>query len=457
MTAGRFCTRNRNKSCATILSVATILADNKYVALLRENPEYRKLYFAQVVSLLGDWFEFIAVQTLVYQLTNSGLAAGFAIIASSLPSFFLTPLAGSIADRFDRRKIMLLMDLVRAGLALSLLLVRTPDQIWMVYVFQTLSVLFASFFNPALNASIPSLVKRDQLLTANALSGATWGTMLAIGSLAGGLTIALVGRDFAFVLNSLSFLLSAFFIWRITAALSEKRTGVRKGLNPFSDFAEGFTFARQRPQVFLLLFVKAGAGLAGGVILLLTVFSEEVFDAGAVGIGLLQVARGVGILIGPLLAARLAMERIDRSQRLIVYCFMLTGLSYLAFGFAPSLVIAMAFVFLAHMGWGSNWMLSAALLQRLTPDYIRGRIFAMDLGLVTLTLALSTFLTGLAVDYFDPHIVAMGLGLTFISFGTIWAIAVRVSQQRSPGQWETGLISDTPLQERAEAAAVGAE
>lgn len=437
--------------------VSTLLADNKYVALLRENPEYRKLYSAQIVSLLGDWFEFIAVQTLVYQLTNSGLAAGFAIIASSLPSFFLTPLAGSIADRFDRRKIMLLMDLIRAGLALSLLLVRTADQIWMVYVFQTLSVIFASFFNPALNAAMPSLVKREHLLTANALSGATWGTMLAVGSLAGGVTIALVGRDIAFVLNSLSFLVSAFFIWRISVALSEKRSGAHKGLNPFSDFKEGFTYARERPQVFLLLFVKSGAALAGGVILLLTVFSEEVFAAGAMGIGLLQVARGVGVLVGPLLAARLAMEQIDRSQRLIVYCYMLTGISYLAFGFAPSLAIAMIFVFVAHMGWGSNWMLSGALLQRLTPDYIRGRIFSMDFGLVTLTLAISTFVTGLAVDYFDPHIVAMGLGLIFICYGTLWALAVKLSQRRSPEKWESGMMSDMRLQEQGEAAPMGAE
>lgn len=437
--------------------MSTLFAENKYVALLRENPEYRKLYSAQVVSLLGDWFEFIAVQTLVYQLTDSGLAAGFAIIASSLPSFFLTPLAGSIADRFDRRKIMLLMDLIRAGLALSLLLVRTADQIWMVYVFQTLSVLFASFFNPALNASIPSLVRRDQLFTANALSGATWGTMLAVGSLAGGVTIALVGRDIAFVLNSLSFLVSAFFIWRIRIALSEKRSVTRKGLNPFSDFKEGFTFARERPQVFLLLFVKSGAALAGGVILLLTVFSEDVFNTGAVGIGMLQLARGVGIVVGPLLAARLAMERIDRSQRLIVFGFMLTGLSYLAFGFAASLAIAMVFVFTAHMGWGSNWTLSAALLQRLAPDHVRGRIFSMDLGLVTLTLAISTFVTGLAVDYFDPHIVAMVLGLTFVSFGALWALVVKLSQRRSPEMWETGMISEEPLQERPDAAPLAAQ
>lgn len=437
--------------------MTTLLAHNKYIVLLQGNPEFRKLYSAQVVSLLGDWFEFIAVQTLVYQLTNSGLAAGFAIIASSLPSFFLTPLAGSVADRFDRRKIMLSMDLVRAGLALSLLLVRTADQIWMVYVFQTLSVLFASFFNPALNASIPTLVRRDQLFAANALSGATWGSMLAVGSLAGGVTIALVGRDLAFVLNSLSFLVSAFFIWRIRTALSEKRSITRRGLNPFGDFVEGFQFARARPQVFLLLFVKSGAALAGGVILLLTVFAEDVFNAGAIGIGMLQLARGIGIVVGPLLAARFAMERIDRSQRLIVVGFMLTGLSYLAFGLAPSLGIAMVFVFMAHMGWGSNWMLSAALLQQLTPDFVRGRIFSMDLGLVTLMLAISTFVTGLAVDYFDPHIVAVGLGLTFIIYGVLWALVVKLSQRRSPEMWETGTMTDTRVPEQGEGAPMGAE
>jgi MFS family permease len=442
---------------ATILGVSALLADNKYYALLRDNPEYRKLYYAQVVSLLGDWFEFIAVQTLIFQLTGSGLAAGFAIIASSLPSFFLIPIAGSVADRFDRRKIMLLMDVVRAGLALSLLLVRTADQIWMVYVFQTLSVTFASFFNPALNAAIPNLVKREQLLTANALSGATWGTMLAVGSLVGGLTIALVGRDAAFVINALSFAVSGFFIWRITKSLSEHRSTARKGLNPFADFKEGLQYAGKRPQVLLLLFVKAGAGLAGGVILLLTVFSETVFDAGAIGIGLLQLARGVGILIGPLVAARLVMDKIDRAQMFIVFSFWLTGTSYLLFGLAPTILIAMLFVFCAHMGWGSNWMLSAALIQRLTPDYVRGRIFSMDLGLVTLTLALSTFVTGLAVDYFDPHLVAMALGATFLIFGTIWGLAVRLSQGHSPQKWVSGDMNETRADERSEPAPMGAE
>lgn len=430
----------RITSCGTILTVLNF-ADNKYVALLRENPDYRNLYSAQIVSLLGDWFEYIAVQTLVFQLTNSGLAAGLAIIASNLPAFFLIPIAGSIADRFDRRKIMISMDLVRAGLALSLILVQTADQVWMVYVFQTLSVLFASFFNPALNAAIPNLVRRDQLLTANALSSATWGTMLAVGTIAGGVTIALVGRDAAFVMNSLSFLGSAFFVHRIHTRLNQTRAGKPQRLNPFADFSEGYHYAIARPQVFWLLLVKAGAGLAGGVVLLLTVFAFEVFQDGATGVGLLQFARGAGILVGPFIVARLVRGQIGRAQKYIVLGFLVIGTGYLLFGLATTVLIAMSLVFVAHMAWGSNWTLSSALLQRLTPDHIRGRIFSMDLGMVTLTLAFSTFVTGVASDRYSPHLVAIGLGVIFITYGAFWGTAVMLSQRRRPSEWETGSMN----------------
>lgn len=439
------------------------LTDNKYLTLLRENPNYRKLYFGQIVSLLGDWFEYIAVQTLVFELTHSGLAAGLSIIASNLPAFFLIPIAGSFADRFDRRKIMIAMDLVRACIALSLLLVRTADQVWMVYVFQTLSVLFASFFNPALNAAIPNLVPRKDLLTANALSSATWGTMLAVGSFVGGVTIGFLGRDTAFVLNSLSFFVSAFCVWRITASFSEHRARARKGLNPFADFSEGFRYAVQRPQVFWLMVVKAGGSLAGGVILLLTVFSFEVFfpngsdQLKGAGVGLLQAARGLGILIGPFLVARLVNGQIGRAQKFISVGFLLTGVSYLLFGLAPTIVLAMIFVFCAHMGWGSNWTLSAALLQRLVPDEIRGRIFSMDLGLLTLSLAFSTFVTGLAADHFEPRLVALGLGATFLLYGAFWTVAVFISQRSVPEQWQEGSMNQVETQERPEVVPVGAE
>lgn len=463
------------------MNPSTSTSNIGYWQLLAENSDFRKLFTGQVVSLLGDWFNYIAVQILVYDLTNSALAAGLAIIASNLPAFFLTPVAGALADRFDRRKIMIIADIARGFLALGMLIVRSPDQIWIIYLFTAALVTFGSFFNPALSAAVPNLVKREQLLTANALTNAMWGLMLAAGAMIGGLTIALVGRDMAFVINSLSFFFSALMVWRIRKAFSEAQGSARHITNFFADFREGLAYAWTRPQILALLTVKTGGGLAGGVILLLTVFAVKVFNAGAFGIGLLQAARGAGILVGPLIVRAVAQGQIGRLQKLIMAGFLVTGLAYTIFGMSSAfganivlfqtasgsgsnaetftlsvaLVIAMVAAFVAHNGWGSNWTSSATLLQQLTPDNIRGRIFSMDFGMVTLAIALSTFLTGAAVEQFDPRTIAIALGAVFIIYGALWSGAVWLSQRRDPNAWKRGSLSQIKAHGEEAVAAAG--
>jgi MFS family permease len=184
--------------------------------------------------------------------------------------------------------------------------------------------------------------------------------------------------------------------------------------------------------------------------LLLTVFSFEVFHTGAEGVGFLQFARGLGILVGPFIVARFVNGRIGRAQRFIALGFLVVGISYVLFGLAPTILLAMICVFFAHTGWGSNWTLSAALLQRLTPDHIRGRIFSMDLGMLTLTLAFSTFVTGVATDRYSPHSVAYALGAIFLLFGIFWAAGVWLSKQRAPSKWQDGLISAALAQQHDE-------
>ena len=327
-------------------------------------------------------------------------------------------------------------------------------------------VAFGSFFNPALSAAVPNLVKREQLLTANALTNALWGFMLAAGAMVGGLTIALVGRDLAFVVNSLSFFFSAVMLWSIRKPFAQSHHGANRSLNPFADFREGLSYAWKRPQVMALLTVKTGGGLAGGVILLLTVFGVKVFNSGAFGIGLLQAARGTGILLGPLIVRAVASSEIGRIQKLIAAGFFVTGIAYALFSFSPALggnlvlwqttstsgsnaqvfnlslalVIALIAVFVAHNGWGSNWTSSSTLLQQLTPDRIRGRIFSMDFGMVTLAIAFSTFLTGAAVERFDPQTIALALGAVFVLYGAVWSIAVWWSQRTRPDEWRVGSL-----------------
>src|SRR5512135_1751760 len=410
-----------------------------YGQLLRRNHEFTRLWIGQLVSNLGDWFNTVAVLALVYDLTQSGLSTGLIIIASTLPAFLLTPYAGVVVDRFDRRKIMLAADLTRGGLALGMLLVRTPDEIWLLYLFSALLISFASFFGPALNSAIPNLVSDDELISANALSSATWGLMLAVGAAVGGMVIAAVGRDAAFVVNSLSFFFSAAMIFSIHKSFGQPAQ-VQHGAaqrSAWQEFRSSLAFLRSYPQVLASVLVKTGIGLAGGVILLLTVFAQAVFRVSDAGIGWLYSARGLGVLLGPYLVRPYVGRDLAKMRRVILVAFFLGGLGYLAFSSAASFALGALFVMLAHMCTGILWTLSSTMLQILTPDHMRGRIFAIDFGTNTVTTALSTFLVGLLLEQWDARVVASAMAVVFIVYAFFWGGLVLFSQRQHPQAWTT--------------------
>ena len=199
---------------------------NEYVVLLRGNHNYRNLWLAKLISFLGDWFNLLASAALITQLTGSGTAISGLFLARFLPLFLMSPVAGVVADRFSRRQIMIASDVLRALTVLCFLFIRSADQIWLLYVLTALQFSLSAFFVPAERALLPSVVEDDDLVTANALDGFTWSTMLAIGSLLGGLATAAFGKETAFVLDALTFLLSAWFVSRINIpALTARAAG----------------------------------------------------------------------------------------------------------------------------------------------------------------------------------------------------------------------------------------
>ena len=408
-----------------------------YWQLLRRNPEFTRLWIGQLISSLGDWFNTVAVLALVYDLTQSGLSTGLIIIASTLPAFLLTPYAGVVVDRFDRRKIMMTADLTRGVLALGMLLVRSTNELWMLYLFSALLIAFASFFGPALSAAIPNLVSRDELISANALSSATWGLMLAVGAAIGGVVIAAVGRDAAFVVNSLSFFFSAAMIFSIRKSFGQpaaQHSAARR--STWQEFRSSLAFMRAYPQVLSSALVKSGLGLAGGVILLLTVFAQAVFRVGDAGVGWLYSARGLGVLLGPYFARPYVGRDPVKMRRAILVSFFLGGLGYLAFSAAPTFALGALFVMLAHMCTGILWTMSSTLLQLFTPDRMRGRVFAIDFGANTVTTALSTFLVGVMLERWEPRVVATAMAAVFIVYAVLWGGLVLLSQRRHPQAWE---------------------
>jgi MFS family permease len=401
---------------------------SSYVSLLKHNRNFRLLYIGQTISQLGDWFNAVAVYALLLDLTGSATAVAWMMIVQFLPVAIFGPLAGVIVDRVNRRRLMIATDLVRGGLIFTLLLIRRPDQVWIAYVVMAVAVGAQAFFEPARTATIPNVTAPEDLLAANALSSATWSAMLALGASIGGLVTALAGRNVAFVVNALSFFASAFFIARTrydaTPAPAPKPEGWL-ALTGISDLIEGVRYVRQRSHVAALMFVKAGWGLAGGVLLLLTIFGQRVFPlagGSAAGIGVLYAARGVGAGLGPIALRWIIGQQPQRLRRTIGPAYFMVGVFYIALAWAPSLWVAALCVLCAHFGGSILWVFSTVLLQMEVPDRFRGRVFATELALVTLMSSASSYWTGRQLDRagWSPRTLAFSLGAMFCVPGLLW-------------------------------------
>src|SRR6201988_5471403 len=137
--------------------MGTVSTQVGYVDLLRRNRSFRQLWLGQVVSQMGYWFDTIALYTIILQLTGSGRDVGLLLVARFVPSFLFGPLSGVLADRFSRRSIMIVFDLLRAVVVLGFLFVRRADQLWIIYVLTVFQLAFYTFFEPAKTAAIPSI------------------------------------------------------------------------------------------------------------------------------------------------------------------------------------------------------------------------------------------------------------------------------------------------------------
>jgi MFS family permease len=395
-----------------------------YWRLLRNNRDFRLLYAGTLISLGGDWFLTVALLDLVLQLTGSATLASLMLLCQSLPVFFVTPIAGRTVDRVDRRKLMIAVDVIRTGACLLPLLARTPALLPFAYAGVVIISIGSAYFEPASQAALPNIVARDELGPANVLMGSTWGTMLAVGAALGGAVTMRFGRDASFVVDAISFLISALILWNIRARFSEG------GAPPTSAAGEGtggvagaplISYVRQNPRVLALLVSKGGYGMGAGTVALLSVFGREVFKAGAFGIGLLFAARGLGALLGPF-AVRAVASRDETQYRLISFSVLLFGLGYMGLGLAPTLAVGCFAIFLAHLGGGAQWQISTYGLQREVPDFIRGRVFAADWGFVTLTMSISSLVAGVLADRFGASVATITTAGMSVLWAVVWGV-----------------------------------
>ncbi|MEY2710765.1 MAG: hypothetical protein RL487_548 [Actinomycetota bacterium] len=387
-------------------------------SLLRRNRDIRLVFGAQVVSYMGDWFTFVAMAGLVEDVTGSRFLVSLVLVSMTLPGLLMSAVAGAFADRFDRRRILVVVSVLQAVAACGLLL-HDFVGIWVTFLAQSLIAGLAAFVGPCTNAAIPNLAdNEDDLRRANALFGSTWGIMLAVGAAIGGVFSSLFGRDAAFIADAVSFAVAAVLFAGVRRPMQTERTAAPQSrrVRPLADMAEALHVARANPVILALICSKATFAVGAGIVSQLAVLASQAFSVGDAGRGLLIGVRGVGSGLGPIIGARIAGRDMPRLLRVCGVAGMLFSVCYLGAALSPVIGMAAVFVALAHLSGGAQWTLSTLGLQIESPDHVRGRVLAGDMALVNTMIACTSLLAGLVSQ-------AIGVRETIVVFSAAAAVA----------------------------------
>ena len=359
------------------------------------------VFGAQIVSYLGDWFAFVALAGLVEDVTDSRFLVSLVLVSMTIPGLFMSPIAGSFADRFDRRKILIVVSILQAFAAL-LLLLHSAAGIWITFVAQCLIAALASFVGPSTSASVPNLVDNDDdLRKTNALFGSTWGTMLAVGAALGGVFAAVFGRNAAFIANAVSFVVAAILFAGVKRPMQSERTqNSNKGrVRPIADMKEAINVAKKDPVILALLCSKMTFAVGAGIVSQLAVLASNVFNVGDSGRGLLIGVRGIGSGLGPILGARIAGRDMAKLLKVCGYAGLVFAVCYVGAALSPFIGMAAVFIALAHLSGGAQWTLSTLGLQMEAPDHVRGRVMAGDMAMVNTMIGFTSILAGLTSQF----------------------------------------------------------
>lgn len=398
-----------------------------YVVLLRGNSDLRNMWAAQVVSQLGDWFNSVALLGLIISLTNSPMGASLTVVFQTLPSAITSIFAGGyIADRFDRKKVMIVADIARAIVALSFIFIRSPEWVWMAFAGTLLLSVGSAFFEPASSASLPNLVRPGELMTANALQQSTWASMVFVGAALGGVVSQVLGRDAAFVINALSFLCSAIFLSRVRGRFrADEGPTALAGAGVLRVLTEGFRFLRRQPRVLMVMLAKPIWALTMGAIGLYSVYAFSVYRVGDIGTSWLYAARGVGAFVGPLIMMSLIVPTAPRDfVKAIGLAYIMAVAGYALFGISTAPLAGVIGVAMGHFGGASVSAFSRGFVQRETPDALRGRVLAVDGMGTSVVTTVSTLIVGTIATTFTPATgVLSGVAGTAITCA-LWIVVV---------------------------------
>ena len=380
---------------------------------------------------MGDHFNNIAVFSLAITVTKSGLVVSGVLLSRAVPAMLIGPLAGVVLDRFDRKRIMIASDLIRAVVAACFILTVRHPSTAALYGLSALLMAASPFFTSGRSAILPAIATKEELHTANSLTQTTSWTTLAIGAFLGGTSVMQFGYEWAFFGNALSFLVSALCISRLHLPGRGFRPPRRPSLNetdmvrPLRDYAEGLRYMRSVPLILGLLMVNIGWATGGGAAqILFTIFGEVVFNRGPAGLGMVWGCAGLGLFAGGTLAYAIGRRLSFRNyKRMIVACYIVHGGSYILFSQMRSFQLALLFIWLSRFGVGISSVLNMSQLLRIVPDGFRGRVFSTMESMQWSVMMLSMMLAGVASEYWDPRTIGAVAGALSSTTAIFWGWA----------------------------------
>ncbi len=416
--------------------------------LLKDNKNFRRLWFGQVISELGTWFSFIAELGLVQLYSGSRWMTIGLLVSRLLPVLIMAPLAGVAVDRMDRRKILIAADLMRALVALGFLTVGIGAPVWVAILCSGMMSSATTFFEAAKNASIANMVTRTEMLTANVLMFSTRFLQLTLGAALGGVTAAKFGYNTAFIINSVSFVASAAFIWVIPKAamrrrqvdepqkseeqVSTEQIGARAANSFLTDVREGLTYIWATPFVRGIVMVNVGWALGGGMNNLIFdriaryEFVNGIGDRGDWSLAALTTAAGAGLFIGMALARRAGAwaSQEKRAGNFIGWSLLIHGLFFAMAGVMPTLMSFALCIAVSRLILGAEFGVQETLMMRTLPDEYRGRIFTTDRALELTSMTLSMLVAGALLKWLSPRTMVMVSGLLSAGPGLFWLLAM---------------------------------
>jgi predicted MFS family arabinose efflux permease len=403
----------------------------------------------QIVSEVGDHFNNVAVLSLAIAGTHNGAVISGIMLSRAIPAVAAGPLAGVLLDRFDRRRIMIASDLLRAVIALGFILAVAYRQTWLLYLLSALLMLASPFFTSGRSAILPAIASEEELHTANSLTQTTGWMTLAVGAYFGGTTVAQFGYQLAFIFNSISFLFSAFCIWRLQSdkghfRAENKSLNETKVVRPWHEYREGLRYMLATPLILGIGLIAVGWASGGGAAqVLFTLFSELVFNRGARGLGQLWGTAGVGLLIGGIIGNRIGKKiGFENYKKTVFFCYLLHGGAYIVFSQMTNWYLALFFMGLSRASVAVSSVLNWSNLLKHVDDRFRGRVFSTIETMNWSTMMLSMMVAGIASVHHSIRAIGAASGLLSSSTAVFWGWAHWSGKLPEPS-----LTEDDPLVE----------